>query len=168
MCVCVCVCVCVCAHRRPNYALGDGYFVGRYINETVSLELETSLLSQLTTATYRIERDQLASTAEAASAAGAAAIGAGAAGAGLSDMQTNLSAWMNADLSLGLNLNFESGAAWVPGLPAGLVYGAAVRGGEPRGLFEEGALMAGVGAGAAGLPTVLRRVVNQLADTHQV
>ncbi len=65
-------------------------------------------------------------------------------------------------------LDLQQLAQHTPGLSGGIVYGAVMRGGRPRGLWQEGALMAGVGASSGWLPSVLRHVVNELAALHQV
>jgi hypothetical protein len=147
-------CVSSPALRRPGVSAEEGYFASRYIGATVSMELEASLVEQLTSAVAKEERSMLvmthATAATAATAASAATV-------------------THEKLERGPGPLLEQ--SWRPGIPPGIVYGtllSQVGGMTPRSLMQEGAVLPGVGAAAAALPGQIRRVVEAFADLHQV
>lgn len=145
-------------HRRPIVELDDGYFAGRYINATLALELETTLLTQLTTAVHAAHREHLARMYT--SAASAAAVS----GSGSDPSVTSPAHGVVPPPQPGTSTSLH----WHSGLPAGIEYGGLLAGLAPRTPMMEGALMPCIGSAAAQLPSVLRRVVSALADVHQV
>jgi hypothetical protein len=143
--------------RRPIVDLHDGYFAGRYINATLTIELETALLTQLTVAVHRAHREHIAmmytSAASAAATAGAA---------------SGLSTTGEQPATSPPHSGPRTTLHWRPGLPAGIEYGGLLAGLAPRTPMMEGALMPCIGSAAAQLPSVIRQVVSALADVHQV
>jgi hypothetical protein len=129
------------ACRRPNIALGDGYFPARYINETLAVDMEAELVSQLSSAVHRSAAEQIAIAHDAGCAAAAAG---GNPAPGL---------WQ---------------AYWKAGMSSAVVYGGQMRGWASRSLWQEGAQVPGVGAAAAALPACIRDTVNRMADLHQI
>ena len=130
--------------RRPGISVEDGYFASRYISATVTLELEGGLVERLTAAVAAEERQALAVAFTTSTSAAAAAVAPSPSSA--------------------------AGEAWHPGLPLAMLYGALMRGSSSssRGLMQEGAVLAGVGAAAAAIPGQIRQVVSALCDVHQV
>ena len=142
-------------YRRPGISPEDGYFASRYIGATVTLELEANLAEQLTAAAAEEERQALATAHSSAAAAAATSAAVNEAGGG------------------GAGGRGGGGGAWRPGLPPVLLYGELLlrSGGgssHKRALMQEGGMLPGVGAAAAALPGLIRRVVAELADVHQV
>lgn len=150
--------------------------MARYINATLSLELESSLVGQLNANTHKSVRGSLAMAfATAATAASIASpaeprADAGSDSAGTANVPLlNLAAMAVSGSPGGGGAGAVSlSNLWQPGLPAGVVYGGVMRGSAARSLMMEGALLGEVGAAVASLPLVLRSVVGKLTDLHQV
>ncbi|GAX75360.1 hypothetical protein CEUSTIGMA_g2804.t1 [Chlamydomonas eustigma] len=125
--------------RRPSICPEAGYFATSYIESTVSIELEAELVGRLTAAVAQQQRSAMATAFTSAQAAAAAA-----------------------------SKPVAVGQAWSLGLPASVLYGELYGSGSERSLMQEGAVLPAVGAAAAALPALIRKVVGTLADVHQV
>ncbi|KAG2497986.1 hypothetical protein HYH03_004245 [Edaphochlamys debaryana] len=139
--------------RRPALALEDGYFAERYHADTLALELEATLAGQLASLAAGAERQALAAAFHSAHAAASAAalLATGAPGGAAA-----------AAVSAG-----DAEALWKPGYSAGIVYGGVLMVGQ-RGLMQEGATLAAVGAAVAALPAAVRSAASALAAAHQL
>lgn len=129
----------------------DGYFVARYISETVSLEIEATLVAQLATATAKQQRSLTGTLAASATAAADAA-------------RTALGLPPQAGTHAAIRVPED---IWRPGYSAAISYGSMLTTGQ-RALMQEGALFPAVGAAAAKLASVVREAVQALADVHQL
>ncbi|KAG2448660.1 hypothetical protein HYH02_006017 [Chlamydomonas schloesseri] len=157
--------------RRPALALEDGYFAERYHADTLGLELEATLAGQLTNLVARHERQALAAAhTSAAAAASAAALLAARGGGSLSSTGAaarGAAAGGGAGAGAGGGALGEVESIWKPGYNPGIVYGGVIMVGS-RGLLQEGATLAAVGAAAAALPAALRAAAASLAELHQL
>lgn len=156
----------------------------RYRTATEALDSEAQLVEQLCDAAAKEQRLALGvmhASAVAAALAdfGTAAPSAQAGGAStLTGARAPAAAVAAAGSEAGPGGAAASGGAspqpmgaWRPGLPPSFVYGTAVSrggGGSHRTLTQEGATLPGVGAAAALVPALLRAVVSELADLHQL
>ncbi|KAF5842461.1 hypothetical protein DUNSADRAFT_7070 [Dunaliella salina] len=135
--------------RRPQLSVDDGYFVGRYIRATETVEMEASLVRQLCLASARVDRESLAGMSRTATMRlyaqrrfPAAAAPAASAAAAENPLRREKGQEMRAlpdhasvkDLQGQGCEGFGTGAGgaqceggaynlWQPGLPPGIVYG---------------------------------------------
>eukprot|EP00798_Chlamydomonas_sp_ICE-L_P018323 gene18323-24785_t len=129
--------------RRPQFALEDGYFAGRYINATVCLDMEANLVAQLSSAVAKQERQALTNMFMSAARAHAA-----------EEHGEVVSVVYGGVLATTIHRGLMQEGGFLPSV------GAAVA--------QEGGFLPSVGAAVSQIPAILRKLVSDFAEVHQI